>query len=229
MDHEYLNGVAEFQKLAVEKGHECLIARTNDCALVGVARCHLAREAMQAKADVSLWVDSDILFDAETALRMCGECGEDHEIVGAPCSTKRPLGVFCTEWLEHQRRVDFWEAGGLYEIQAIGMGCTAVHSSCFDRLSKTEQCSEVTSSLDTPIHPFFQQLFVPYNGKILWSGEDYGFCILARDAGMHVFTDTRVRTFHKGNYGYKVEDIGASVPAIRTLAFNVRELTFCRS
>lgn len=64
-----------------------------------------------------------------------------------------------------------------------------------------------------PIRPFFSLL--QRDGA--YFGEDVSFCIRARDAGVPVEMDTRVRVAHKGVYAFELEDCGFVVPILRRL------------
>lgn len=64
-----------------------------------------------------------------------------------------------------------------------------------------------------PIRPFFSLL--QRDGA--YFGEDVSFCIRARDAGVPVDMDTRVRVAHKGAYAFELEDCGFVVPILPRL------------
>lgn len=65
----------------------------------------------------------------------------------------------------------------------------------------------------TSIRPFFSLL----QREGAYYGEDVSFCLRAKDAGVGVFMDSRVRVAHKGAYAYELEDCGFVVPILKRL------------
>lgn len=65
----------------------------------------------------------------------------------------------------------------------------------------------------TQIRPFFSLL----QREGAYYGEDVSFCLRAKDAGVGVFMDSRVRVAHKGTYAYELEDCGFVVPILKRL------------
>lgn len=209
-DYDHLLAASRFLGLARDGGHEVVVLRTHGCAIITHARSEIATDAFEMGCDVLLWIDNDIVFDPEEALGLCLECSEDRPIIGAACPVKTPGGRVCVVFLPNTGKVTFGTGGGIYQAESIGMGLTATHRSVFEKLSKFSQCFPVIGTRPgRTIHPFFQCIFVPASDdpqKLFWSGEDFGFCFLAREVGCTVWCDTRIATTHKGIYGYTLDD-----------------------
>lgn len=63
------------------------------------------------------------------------------------------------------------------------------------------------------LRPFFSLL----QREGAYYGEDVSFCLRAKDAGVPVDMDTRVRVAHKGAYAFEIEDCSFVVPILHRL------------
>jgi hypothetical protein len=211
---QFLDSIEHAKKCIVDAGDEGTILRINDSALMEQNRSLLAMEALNQSADVLLFWDADIYVDGSWAPKIAQEAFE-HGIVGALCPTKRPQGNLCSWFPEGTRIVDCYQRGKLYLVNAIGMGFTAIAARVFAELS--EKLPLVSAVLGEKVYPFFRSEI--RNGS--WYGEDYSFCLRARDAGFIPHVDTRIRVIHEGKYGYRLEDTGIFVPKLGSMTINL--------
>jgi hypothetical protein len=189
--------------------------RLKGCSLLAQARSVLAERAVEEGADVILWIDDDIVFEAEDAISLCESANSGHPIIGAVCSTKRPGGQFTARFIPGTGVVGFFEKGKIIEIEGIGCGFTAVHRDVY--LKAREYTPLVKSSFGGEFHAYYREII----RNDVWLGEDISFCIQAREH-FPVFADTRIRAGHWGAYRFRLEDIILRIPTAREMMIDTR-------
>jgi hypothetical protein len=222
LDHEHLECVDELIGLArhPEADFRMTIVRMFGCSLLDHARSRMATNFLESDADVLLWVDDDMVFDANECLRLCREAFERRTIVGAVCSTRGVMGKLTAKFGPEVTKLGFFSEGGIHEAISIGCGLTAVHREVFEKLADSgsvPRCNTAGEGNTNSIFPFYMTLVE--DG--LWWGEDTSFCIRARREGFSVLVDTRARVGHKGSYVYHVEDTSSAIKLYRGLTANI--------
>jgi hypothetical protein len=95
-------------------------------------------------------------------------------------------------------RVELAPGDGLVEVDYLGFGGVMIRRAVFERLEK----------------PWFPIRFrgVGPDGNDIWSGEDYGFCDKAREAGfaLHVDAALSFRFGHLGQQQFRLSPRGGN-------------------
>jgi hypothetical protein len=136
-------------------------------------RERLASEARSVGAEYMLWLDSDMVFPATTALRLLAH----KENVVAANYVRRQLpakGVAYETIGDWQNPLLFEPRDDLVEVEGVGMGCMLVKTSVLD---------------DIP-QPWFEFGWTPESND--WLGEDMIFCQKMAQAGHTVKIDTQL-------------------------------------
>lgn len=156
-------------------------------------RCVLAQEALDAGFEHLFWIDSDIAFwpkDVKKILSL------NLPFVTAPYSVKGWPSL-TTEFLD--KNIILGEKGGLYEARYAATGFMYTHKSVYESIVSKFQLKRVKIwGGQHNVYPYFFPLI--HNEEYL--GEDFAFCHRAREAGIRIFSDTRVRLAHIGKYSY---------------------------
>ena len=170
------------QSLALlKKVDECVLAMKAG-ALIYASRDDLAVKAAQMEADYVLWLDSDMVFPADTLIRLFDTLKKnDLDIVSGLYFRRVPPytpvlfdqldmeGEKCT-WTEFKEVPD-----ELFEVGGIGFGCV---------LMKTDVFFDVQGK--------FNKMFTPIGG----TGEDLAFCWRARQCGYKIYVDPSIVAGH---------------------------------
>ena len=162
-------------------GDECTVS-FHVGSLVSDAREKLALLAIQSEADYVLWLDSDMIFEADTMERLMRRMEEGYDIVTGLYFRRRPPFtpvLFEQLRLEGENCVfkDFvdYPEDRIFEVEGIGFGCvmmkTDVLLSCF---SKYGTCFSMIGR----------------------NGEDVSFSIRARESGYKIWCDPAVKCGH---------------------------------
>jgi hypothetical protein len=153
----------------------CIINAKSSIVALGRNQCVAA--AQLAKATHLLFLDSDMVFPADTVTRLLAH---DKDIVGAAYSQRtpnsHPLGV--TFEGNHVHVTE-----GLMRMKIIPTGCLLIRMSVFDKLPKPWFTTRIEGE------------------KIL--GEDYYFCEQAAKAGFEIWCDGNLSR-EVGHIGQKI-------------------------
>ena len=136
-------------------------------------RARLAAEAQAIGAEYMLWLDSDMIFPATTALRLLAH----NEPVVACNYIRRQLpakGVAYETIGDWENPLPFEPQDDLVPVEGIGMGCMLVKTSILQEIPK----------------PWFEFHWTEESNDYL--GEDMDFCMKMADAGYTVKIDTNL-------------------------------------
>ena len=167
----------------LKKVGECVLAMKAG-ALIYAARNELATGAIKIEADYVFWLDSDMVFKADTLARMMKTSQEkDIDILtGLYFRRVPPYSPVLFDKLEMKDGICEWSEfkkipEGLFEVGGCGFGCV---------LMKTDVFFDVQSKFGT--------MFAPMGNN----GEDLAFCWRARECGYKIICDPSVICGHVG-------------------------------
>ena len=158
--------------------------------LIYTSRNLIAQEAVKAGFDRVLWIDSDMVFPDDTLIRLAADLDEGLDLVSALCFTRREPSVPCIQSkLTWEVKPDGWvnttadifydyPVDELFEIEGCGFGC--VMTSC-DLLKR------MIEKYGAPFYP------------LMGMGEDTTFCFRAKQEGVKMYCDSRVKIGHVGS------------------------------
>lgn len=178
------------QSLAMlKKVGDCVLAMQMG-SLIYTSRNNLATKAIQADVDYVFWLDSDMVFEPDTLLRMMDVMQKnDLDILTGLYFRRVPpytpvlfdklemVQDSMFEWSEFQEIPD-----KLFEVGGCGFGCV---------LMKADPFFDVQSR--------FGNMFAPIGN----TGEDLAFCWRARQCGFKVWCDPSIIC---GHVGYMISD-----------------------
>lgn len=178
------------QSLAqLKKVGECVLAMKSG-SLIYTSRNSLATMAIQMDADYVFWLDSDMVFQPDTLVRMM-DTVQKHNIdmlTGLYFRRVPPYSPVLFDKLEMRTKtvLDWSEfktiPEDLFEVGGCGFGCVLVNT-------------EVLISVQGK----HGNMFAPMGNN----GEDIAFCIRARDCGYKIICDPSIIC---GHVGYSVVD-----------------------
>ena len=178
------------QSLAqLKKVGECVLAMKSG-SLIYTSRNSLATMAIQMDADYVFWLDSDMVFQPDTLVRMM-DTVQKHDIdmlTGLYFRRVPPYSPVLFDKLEMRTKtvLDWSEFKSipedLFEVGGCGFGCVLVNT-------------EVLISVQGK----HGNMFAPMGNN----GEDIAFCIRARDCGYKIICDPSIIC---GHVGYSVVD-----------------------
>lgn len=177
---------------------------------VDVARSLLIQMALSTKAEVFVFIDSDVSFVREDYDLIVQSCLETKAIVGAPYLTKSMSGDqrMVGSYKPPVEQVLFYEQGGRYPAIQLGMGFTALHRSAVEQVIEGSKLERVLFEFPPMVVDAYP-LFMPIIREGRYLLDDFAFSIRALEAGVDLFLDTRPRGIrHHGSHPFRLEDMG---------------------
>lgn len=153
-------------------------------SLIYTSRNDLARMAIQIEADYVFWLDSDMVFEPDTLVRMMDTLKKNDLDILTGLYFRRvpPYSPVLFDRLDIEDEVCKWSEfkdlpDSLFEVGGCGFGCV---------LMKTDVFFDVQTK--------FGNMFAP----IANNGEDIAFCWRARQCGYKIICDPTVLCGHVG-------------------------------
>ena len=158
-------------------------------SLVYDARNLLAANALRHDYDRILWLDSDMVFEPDLVERLSADIDDEHQFVcGMYFTRKAPLHPCIYSRVEDETPelptvkplivpYNDYPENALFECAGCGFGAVMM-----------------TTGLLRAIARAYPQPFYP----LLGFGEDFSFCLRARELGYKLWCDSRVKVGHAG-------------------------------
>lgn len=167
----------------LKKDDDCLVL-LNQNSLVYDSRNALADYAIQENFDLVLWLDSDMIFPPDLLERLRADIEGGKDIVSGLCFCRRyPYLPVVYKRLElegeipiNDSYVDYPE-DEIFRVEGCGFGVV---------MTKTDVLRKIADKYKTIFTP------MPH------FGEDFSFCIRARECGYEIWCDPTVKIGHVG-------------------------------
>jgi len=151
-------------------------------------RERLATNAVVLNADYMLWLDSDMVFPATTAVRLLAH--NEPVVAGNYIRRQKPYkGVAYKKIGDWEKPLSFDVQDELVSVAGVGMGCLLIKTDIFKELSK----------------PWFDFQWTPSSNDFL--GEDMYLCQKITAAGYSIKIDTMIsqELHHLGTFAFNAE------------------------
>jgi hypothetical protein len=168
---------------------------------------------MDSGFDYMLFVDADVEFEPEAALRMLVP---KEFIICTPYRVKEDKMKYAVKFKNPNKiKILPWD---MVEIEEGPAGLMLIHRIVFERLmdkhpelkinfdkptrkKMNEEIGAMEDAIDRYMYNFWDTTFSLETGE--WKGEDLSFCSLARGAGFKIYANLDSWTTHHGSRGYK--------------------------
>jgi hypothetical protein len=170
-------------------------------SLVTRARNNVVHTFLQTKIPWLLFLDTDLIFDADAIKRLLS-WGPEYPLVGG-CYPKKKVGP--AEWVTNALPGVGPRPDGLQEVAEIGTGMLRVHRSVFAALREAYPQLRYQCDANRDIRYDFFPVGTWKTGDMAearYLSEDWYICQLARAIGYRVYADTKVTARHVGVVAY---------------------------
>jgi hypothetical protein len=172
---------------------------------IDLLRSVMLSHALRDGFETILFIDSDIGFDPNDALRLMAR---PEPVVAGVYMLKNGRdysGVFA----KGIERVVFGPAApALYPMMYASTGFLRIKAGVLRQMIEQLQLPECHFGATKGIYPFFLPLCVPDGrGGTRYLTEDYSFSHRLRQLGITPMADTSIRLFHYGKYGFSYTDL----------------------
>ncbi len=192
------------------------VRRYPSTAAVDRTRCEMATRALADGFSELMWIDSDVVFEAESVTRL-----RKHELpLIAGLYAKKGVQSFAVQLEPDTTELRVGETGGLFGARYVGAGFLLVHRRVFDAVQQLFSLPACNAQFGQPCVPYFLPMVVQDSGgKYVYLSEDFAFCERARQASYHLMLDTSIRLGHVGKYTYAWEDAGKATVRVAGATF----------
>ena len=168
---------------------------------ISYARNILTGQFMASDKDYLLFIDADVEFEPECALRMVVA---QKDIVCTPYRVKTEAIKYTTTVPDNDNVKVL--PGGLVEITRGPSGMMLIHRRVFETLQSKRPDLEIEAHQHVDLFPENLKIFSFWDcifNKGKWTGDDIAFCNLATDNGFKLYANIESTMVHHGSMGYK--------------------------
>lgn len=173
---------------------------------IDFARSLMATRAVDDGFEHIMWIDDDIVFDPNDVIRL----RESGAPLVAGVYAKKGTRALAIHVEPGTKSLTFGKGGGQVAVRYAATGFLYTHRSVYERLrTHLPTCN---SGFEETVVPYFLPMVIEDPRRGHWYlAEDFAFCERARQAGIPILVDTRMRLLHIGAYTYGWEDAGRDV------------------
>ncbi len=203
-------------RLLEKSGYD--VRRQQSSAAVDRTRSVMATRALDDGFDELMWIDSDTSFEASAVDRL-----RSHglPLVGGVYA-KKGVQDFALEHLPTTESFGVGDAGGLYDVAAVGFGFVLVRRTVFEAVRQHYSLPLCDPGPAQCIPYFLPMVVATSSGQFRYLSEDFAFCERARQAGHRIVVDSTIRLGHVGRYTYAWEDAGQAMQRVTGATFQYR-------
>lgn len=171
------------------------VRRVGGYSAIDQGRCQMATDALEQGFDETIWIDSDIAFEASSieVLR-----SRQAELVCGIYPLKNQRSLAC-HVMPGTSSLGFGREGGLTEVLYAGTGFMLVRRCVYEAIQIKLGLPVCNERFSRPLIPFFAPMVIPTDPGYWYLAEDYAFCHRARQCGYKVLADTTIRLWHIGS------------------------------
>ncbi len=202
------------------------VRRVGGFSAVDQGRNQMASDAIQDGFAETVFVDTDIGFDADSVEQL-----RSHRLpIVAGLYPQPAARSLACELLPGMKKVVFGEDGGLLEIKYAAAGFLYVRREAYETIRDKLKLPLCNTRFGRGCWPFFQPCWIEEETgdtgtlkavRYRYLTEDFAFCERARQAGLKIMADTTVRLWRVGSYGFGWEDAGGDPERFETYHFHV--------
>lgn len=166
--------------------------------------------------DSVLWIDSDVVFNVNDVLKIINH---DLPICAGAYPFKNPHTRQMTITMIDDEEIEFG-SNKLVEIQCAATGFLFIKKHVYYDIIERYNMPLCNTSFDQPCYPVFKPDNWNINGVDYYLGEDYSFCMRARECGYKIMLDPSIKLGHIGSYVYSWEDVCHGMkPEVKSFKF----------
>jgi hypothetical protein len=217
----HLNGIEPECEKALQQLEQSgvRVVRRAGCSAIDVARNEMLSDALHDGAESILFIDSDIGFEAQDALRLLARPESVVSAIYAKKSRREMASIFA----DGVKEVLFGpDAAGPYPLKYAATGFLRLRAGVLRRMIAELGLPLCNTHWGRGVWPFFLPLVVP-NGPDKWHylGEDWAFSHRLAQMGVIPLADTTIRLWHWGRYSFGWEDAGDDVKRYRSYSYRI--------
>jgi hypothetical protein len=195
------------------------VVRRQGSSQIDLARSEMVSDALHDGFESILFIDADVGFEAEDAIRLLRR---PEPVVSAVYAKKGPRDI-ASIFAPGVTQVVFGpDAPGLYPLKYAATGFLRIRSEVLRQMVTQLKLPLCNTHWGRGLWPFFLSILLPTGeGKVHYLGEDWSFSHRLGLIGVTPQADTSIRLFHYGPFGYSWEEAGSERERFRSYTLSV--------
>lgn len=183
--------LAQLMPKAMSLGVSVQLGHVSGCSIITMARNMLVDQFLQSDCTELLFIDGDVLAQADDILRLMAQSGDKDITAGSYPRRSRDRKFFMDLYFDENNELEF--DGAMMRINRVGTGFMLIRRNVIEAIAEKSEKYLGQDGIGNVANVFDFKLM---DGKFV--GEDYSFCDKARDQGFKVWLDVEISLPHVG-------------------------------
>ena len=186
--------IAELVPKLDKMGVRLNLVHMSGCSIITKARNKLVRNFMESDCTDFLFVDADVVINTDAVTRLLALSSDKDVVAGSYPRRAKDAKFFLDFYLDEDGQLEF-DDHGLMRVESVSTGFMLVRRHVIEHMIEKHPEWQYAGDGDGEIeHAIFD--FMILNGQYI--GEDYAFCLRARQDGFKIYLDPMISLPHIG-------------------------------
>jgi hypothetical protein len=183
--------LAQLMPKAMSLGVSVQLGHVSGCSIITMARNMLVDQFLQSDCTELLFIDGDVLAQADDILRLMAQGGDKDITAGSYPRRSKDRKFFMELYFDENNELEF--DGAMMRINRVGTGFMLIQRHVIEAIAEKSEKYLGQDGIGNVASVFDFKL---QDGQFV--GEDYSFCDKARDQGFKVWLDVEISLPHVG-------------------------------
>ena len=189
--------LAQLMPKAMQLGVSVTLSDLSNCSIITMARNALVHEFLKTDCTELLFIDADVIVQADDILRLLAQSGGKDITAGAYPRRAQDAKFFTDVYTDENGELEF--DGSLMRVKRVGTGFMMIQRHVIEKMVAAHpEWTYENKAKDEQISAVFD--FKIIDGQYV--GEDYLFCDRATQMGFTVHIDVDISLPHVGQHNF---------------------------
>jgi NDP-sugar pyrophosphorylase family protein len=186
--------IAELVPKLDKMGVRLNLVHMSGCSIITKARNKLVRNFMESDCTDFLFVDADVVINTDAVTRLLALSSDKDVVAGSYPRRSKDAKFFLDFYLDEDGQLEF-DDHGLMRVESVSTGFMLIRRHVIEHMIEKHPEWQYAGDGDGETeHALFD--FMILNGQYI--GEDYAFCLRARQDGFKIYLDPMISLPHIG-------------------------------
>jgi NDP-sugar pyrophosphorylase family protein len=186
--------IAELVPKLDKMGVRLNLVHMSGCSIITKARNKLVRNFMESDCTDFLFVDADVVINTDAVTRLLALSSDKDVVAGSYPRRSKDAKFFLDFYLDKDGQLEF-DDHGLMRVESVSTGFMLIRRHVIEHMIEKHPEWQYAGDGDGETeHALFD--FMILNGQYI--GEDYAFCLRARQDGFKIYLDPMISLPHIG-------------------------------
>ena len=184
--------IAELVPKLDKMGVRLNLVHMSGCSIITKARNKLVRNFMESDCTDFLFVDADVVINTDAVTRLLALATDKDVVAGSYPRRSKDAKFFLDFYLDKDGQLEF-DDHGLMRVESVSTGFMLIRRHVIEHMIEKHPEWQYAGDGDGETeHALFD--FMILNGQYI--GEDYAFCLRARQDGFKIYLDPMISLPH---------------------------------